>query len=132
MKPLDVDTNLGFQMSTVCTLVGDGVASGVGSRGSEVEVKLEPSSSLSNPYKETAFHNVEAYKDCYTSTFIVLRSRYVKDKVYKDIIMCVLLEYDRPASAEYSHTLMDCLEKDSMTGGAMCLQVLHHHRPCHL
>jgi hypothetical protein len=134
VKPLDVDTNLGFRMSTVCTLVTPDAASESSSSGSgsSVEVQLQPSSSLSNPYNETSLHSIHSYKDCYTSTFLVLRRRDVKDKVYEQIIMCVLLEYDRPASVDGSCTLAHCLEKDVLTGGAICLQVLiNFHLPCH-
>lgn len=130
MKPVDAEISAGFKMATVCTLIDhDGKNS-----STKREVHLSPSSSLLHPCNETMNNQVagKLYKDCYTSSFIVLRKRYMSDKVYERILMCMLTKYDEHAS-DGSGPLLDCFEKDVLTGGALCLQVWcdsfhqHHH-----
>jgi hypothetical protein len=123
MKPLAADISFGFQMSTVCTLLHpDDVGSA--HHTAKKEVLLTPSVSLLNPYNDTISRTNESYEDCYTSSFIVLRKRYMSDKVYKDILMCILTQYDAGDASDTDNDLMKCFEKDKLTGGAMCLQVL--------
>ena len=120
LKPLGADINFGFKMCTVCSSLRH---SARGGSASKEEVQLTPSSSLLNPY-EASFNNVEnSYKDCYTSSFIVLRKRYMTDKIYENILMCMLTKYDDQV-VDGSGSLLNCFEKDILTGGALCLQVL--------
>lgn len=111
-KPIDADINFGFSMSTVCSVIGD---------ANRKEERLIPSTSLLYPYNDTTFRE-SVYRDCYTSSYIVLRKKSISDRVYEKILMCVLEKYDEESFTS-SDTLSHCFEKDRLTGGALCLEV---------
>lgn len=124
-KPLSSHLHFGFKMSTVCTLVTATEERGE-AQTREEEVHLSPSSSLSSPFSDpagtTSSDERRSYKDCYTSSFMVLRKRFLLDLAYKNIILCALTRYDEEESNS-TDTLAACFARDQLTGGALCLEV---------